>query len=127
MIRALLWLPACAQMALIFGASSVPGDQLPGTVWDKLAHFAVYGLLGLCFLLPLAGGRLSGVTVGRAAAAVLLASVYGISDEMHQSFTPNRSSDVYDVFADAIGAAAAVVVALLLATWWARRRAVRRR
>ena len=34
----------------------------------------------------------------------LLAIVYGVSDEWHQSFVPERSADAADVLADAIGA-----------------------
>jgi VanZ family protein len=95
-------------MALIFGGSSVPGTQLPGTLWDKLVHFLVYGLLGVLFLLPLADGRWSGVTARAAVLAVLLSMVYGTSDELHQRFTPDRTSDAMDVVADTIGAGAAV-------------------
>lgn len=101
-------------MAFIFAASSVPGTQLPGRLWDKLVHFTVYALLGALFVLPLAGGRLSGVTLKTAAAALLLSVLYGLSDEWHQSFTPNRTSDPMDVVADALGAGAGVLAVLLL-------------
>ena len=105
-------------MLLIFLASSVPGDQVPGTISDKLAHLLVYAVLGACFMLPLSGGRVAGVTPGRPAAAVLLAVLYGVSDEVHQSFTPGRTPDAMDVAADAAGAtigAVAVLVAALVA------------
>jgi VanZ family protein len=127
LIRALLWLPAGAQMALIFAASSVPGDQLPGNLWDKLAHLVVYAVLGLCFLFPLAGGRLSGVTASRAAGAVLLSLLYGVSDEIHQSFTPDRSPDAMDVVADTLGAALGAASGLAIARLAGRRRAGRPR
>ena len=48
----------CAYMALIFFASSVPGDELPGHFWDKAVHFSVYAVLGVLFLIPLAEARL---------------------------------------------------------------------
>jgi VanZ family protein len=102
-------------MALIFAASSVPGGQLPGTLWDKLVHLIVYAVLGVFFLLPLVRGRLSGVTVTAAAWAVVFAVIYGISDEWHQSFTPGRSPDVMDVVADTLGAAAGVLCVLTVA------------
>jgi VanZ family protein len=41
--------------------------------------------------------------------AIVLAIAYGVSDEFHQRFVPGRSSDVYDVLADAEGAAAAAL------------------
>jgi VanZ family protein len=101
-------------MTLIFTASAVPGTQLPGHLWDKLVHFTVYGLLGIFFLIPLAGGRLTGVSLRTAAGAVLLSMIYGISDEWHQSFTPGRTPDPMDVAADTLGAAIGVLGVLAL-------------
>jgi VanZ family protein len=108
-MRALLWIPACAQMALIFAASAVPGTDLPGHLWDKLVHLIVYAMLGLLFLLPLSGGRFSGVTLRAAAVAIVLSFLYGVSDELHQTFVPNRTPDVMDVVADTFGATVGVL------------------
>jgi VanZ family protein len=33
----------------------------------------------------------------------ILASIYGITDEIHQSFVPMRDTSVFDVFADGLG------------------------
>jgi VanZ family protein len=101
-------------MALIFFASSVPGDEIPGHFWDKLVHFSVYAVLGVLFLIPLAEARLSQVTMRKAGIAVLLSTVYGAFDEVHQAFTPERTPDVRDLFADALGASLGVVAILLL-------------
>jgi VanZ family protein len=111
----ILWGAAVAHMAFIFAASSVPGTQLPGHLWDKLVHLLVYALLGILFILALAGGRWRGVTARAAVGAVLLALLYGISDELHQAFTPNRTPDVMDVVADTLGAAAGVAAVVLVA------------
>lgn len=35
--------------------------------------------------------------------AVLIASLYGVSDEFHQFFVPGRVASVFDVFADVVG------------------------
>jgi VanZ family protein len=96
-------------MALIFAASSVPGTQVPGRFWDKLVHFVVYAVLGLLLMLPLSGGRLSGVTIRSAIWALALSMLHAISDELHQSFTPGRTSDPMDVVADTLGAAAGIL------------------
>jgi VanZ family protein len=101
-------------MALIFYASSVPGDELPGHFWDKGAHLLVYAGLGVLFALPLAEGQLARVTPRGAAVAVLLSTLYGLFDEVHQSFTPDRSPDARDLVADALGAAIGVAALLLL-------------
>ena len=114
MKRPYLWAPACAYMALIFFASSVPGDQIPGHFWDKLVHLLVYAVLGVLFLVPLAEGRLSQVTIRAAALAVVLSTLYGLFDEVHQAFTPDRTPDVRDLLADGLGAALGVAAILLV-------------
>jgi VanZ family protein len=101
-------------MALIFFASSVPGDELPGHFWDKLVHLLVYAGLSVLLLIPLAEAHLSRVTLTTAATAVLLSTLYGAFDEVHQAFTPDRTPDVRDLLADALGAALGVAALLLL-------------
>jgi VanZ family protein len=46
--------------------------------------------------------------------AIAVGTAYGASDEWHQSFVPNRSSDSGDLAADAVGAAAGAAVAALI-------------
>jgi VanZ family protein len=101
-------------MAAIFFASSVPGDDLPSRFWDKGAHFIVYAGLGVLFLLPLAVARLSNVTSRTALKAVALSAAYGVFDEVHQAFTPNRSPDIRDLLADVLGATLGVICVLVL-------------
>jgi VanZ family protein len=102
-------------MAFIFAASSVPGSQIPGVMWDKLAHLLVYAALGAFYMLPLSGGRIAGVTGTTAGAAIVLSFLYGLSDEVHQMFTPGRSPDILDVVADTAGASLGVAAVALLA------------
>jgi VanZ family protein len=63
----------------------------------------------------LAAARWSRVTVLRAAAAVVLSTLYGVSDEWHQSFVPGRSPDVLDVAADAVGSTIGALAVLAAA------------
>lgn len=112
-----LWLPVLVQMTLIFIASSIPDvPPLPGGMTDKQGHSLGYAILGVLLLRALAGGHMRGVTWRTALGTVLLATLYGVSDEFHQSFVPNRTSDVYDVLADATGAGAATTAGVALAT-----------
>jgi VanZ family protein len=101
-------------MGVLFFASSVPGDELSSHMWDKLEHLLAYAVLGVLFLLPLCGGRLLQMRGATAAMAVLLATLYGAFDEVHQAFTPDRSPDVRDLIADCLGAAVGVSIVLLL-------------
>jgi VanZ family protein len=110
----LAWILAAAWACLIFVLSSIPGRHLPKVeimTHDKLLHAMVYAVLGGLFLLavkatsPLGAGRL--VT-----AAVVLAGLYGLTDEFHQLFVPGRSADLRDAAADAAGALVGASVAL---------------
>jgi VanZ family protein len=106
-------------MVLIFAASSIPDlRNLPGGMSDKSGHGIAYGILGAVLIRALAGGRLAGVTWRRAGLTVLLATLYGVTDEVHQAFVPGRSPDRLDVLADCIGATFAVVVIAVVARAW---------
>lgn len=70
--------------------------------FDKLAHFSVYGLLATLTLKALRNTR------SAAWRTIVAVSLFGLSDEWHQSFVPGRSSTVADWVADTLGAASAV-------------------
>ena len=101
------WLPAALWAATIFALSSIPGRALPELpVWnaDKLVHAAVYGVLGALCWRGARASFASGTAPWRVVLiAVLLTSLYGIADEIHQMFIPNRAPDPNDVLADAAG------------------------
>jgi VanZ family protein len=95
-------------MLLIFAISSVSNlPAVPGNPSDKIEHFAEYGVLGVLLVRALGGRKWGTPTIGTAAIAVVIAVVYGLSDEGHQYFVPGRQSDWHDALADAIGAGAA--------------------
>jgi VanZ family protein len=100
-----LWKLAVAWAAVIFVLSSIPGRAIPAVAivnFDKIAHTGVYFVFGaLCFLaLPKSPSRTASTYVLWAGA---LATLYGVSDEIHQLFVPGRSSEVLDVVADCVG------------------------
>ncbi len=102
------WLPAAAWATTIFLLSSQPWlPSAPGGLTDKHGHALTFGVLALTCLFGMAGGAWHRVTGGMAVLATVLAVVYGITDEWHQSFVPGRMADVADVAADAAGAAVA--------------------
>jgi len=112
-LRHLSLLLALAWVATIFFLSNQPTLHLPSLFdnQDKVMHAGAYGLLGIFILgsMPL---RLPGYTRGQVWFSVLIASLYGISDEFHQSFVPGRTPDVADWLADTLGA---LLAAMLLA------------
>jgi VanZ family protein len=101
--------------ATIVVASSQSGVALPGGIWqaDKIVHFLAFGLLATVTLRAL---RIDSAR-SRAAVAVLLVSLFGASDELHQHFTPGRSCDVFDWLADTLGAGLAVTLYLFWPAW----------
>jgi VanZ like protein len=106
--RLSLWAPVALYMMFIFWLSSIsrPPD-LPSGVSDKAAHMLLYSGLGALLVRARAGGWRRQVTLGIAAVAIVIATLYGISDEFHQSFVPLRQVEARDVLADAIGASLA--------------------
>lgn len=115
MKRLLRWSPVIALLAIEFALSSrskLPGVFFPFPGADKVIHAGYFGLTGLC---ALHAGRKEGWTDGKAALAALLGTlVWGISDEIHQSYVPNRTAEAADVAADVTGAALAVVATRVL-------------
>jgi VanZ family protein len=105
------WIWPVAWAAVIFASSSraqiVDVSPWPGA--DKVAHFLAYGLLGL-LACRLGRGRRAAVL------AVLAASLYGASDEWHQSFVPSRSAEVADWITDTMGAGF-MVMAYTTSAW----------
>ena len=109
--RVRVWGPAWATMVLIFVLSSMSGlGPIPGGVDDGVAHALQYAVLAALLLRGLAGARWRGVRGRAAALAVLLATLYGVTDEAHQWFVPGRTAEVTDLVADALGAAVAAGV-----------------
>lgn len=107
--RGLYWLPAAGVAATIFVLSSFPDfGALEHPLLkesDKLLHGAVYALLGAAILWGLEAGFSQPAIVRRAGVAALAASLYGITDEIHQRFVPGRAGVWQDWVADAVGAA----------------------
>ena len=107
MKRFLRLTPALLYMGLIFYLSSHAAPSIG--VSDKLVHVLEYGALTALLIFGLAGST-SAARV--AALAAGLSFLYGCSDEFHQSFVPNRSSEVLDALADAGGSALAALLYL---------------
>ena len=103
-----LWGPVVVYLAVIFiGSSFSKLPDLPGGVSDKVAHAAEYAVLGLLLTRALAAPSWLPASLPYAAIAVVLAGLYGLSDEWHQRFVPGRDFDLMDLAADVAGAAAA--------------------
>ncbi len=96
--------------SVVLASDNNPQVPVPSFVGlDKLAHFGVFGLLATLVLrTPAVWSR----PRWRAWLAVGAVSLFGITDEWHQSFTPGRAVEFADWVADTAGAVLAVVLYL---------------
>ncbi len=102
------WLLVIAWMAIIFWFSAQPKAALnfgQSTLVSKLAHVTEYAVLG--WLIQRArDDRQAGWQ------SWLMAAIYAVTDEFHQSFTPGRHPLATDVLIDSLGAAIGAAIAV---------------
>lgn len=90
---------------------------------DRGAHFLSFGSVafwiahGTFFTRPRVG------SVRVVLFAVLATGLWGLLDEVHQSFVPDRSPDVVDLFADTLGGIVGASGRAFVALVWPRRTA----
>ena len=104
-----LWGPVVAWLAVTVAASSQSDVGAVGRIPDYVTHGIEYAILGALVARALAGGLGRPLGVGPALAVVALCTAWGVSDEWHQSFVPNRESSAADVGKDFAGASLAVL------------------
>lgn len=113
------FLPPLILMAVIYWLSAQPGLNSGLGVWDtvlrKVAHLVEYGLLWFLWWRALG--------YGSPAPAIAIALGYAATDELHQSFVPDRAGSPVDWAIDAAG----VGLAGLAVTAWSRIGGVRAR
>ena len=94
--RFLKWLPAIVIMLVIFMFSAQPGHEILTFNWadriiKKAGHMIGYGLLALSYW------RVFDFKREKRSLAWLLAVLYAVTDEFHQSFVPGRNPSIWDV------------------------------
>jgi VanZ family protein len=112
----LYWLPLILYCLLIFIQSANPSpEQIPSFRFvDKLLHFAAYAIMGVLFYRAYQTLKFGDNIRLLMLLSAISATLYGISDEIHQSFVPFREAEVADVIADTIGAFSGVYLYQLL-------------
>lgn len=114
-------LPWIAWMAAITVQSSFRGVPLPDLgihFTDKIAHFIVFGILGLLITRGMRHVRKRIIHNHPALTAVILGCIFALTDEIHQAFVPARSAEVLDWVADFVG----ILIFSYLYSLWSNRR-----
>lgn len=95
-------------MALIWYMSSNPDDlilDLPSSATDRFIkealHLIEFAILYVLFVVALAANHK--LTAAASLTAAIIAGLYGITDELHQSFVPARSATLIDAIKDIVG------------------------
>jgi VanZ family protein len=128
----LRWIPALFFAVVIFMFSNIPGNEVkksfdnlnttvqvvssagpekpvlsPAIDWLKVAHGVGYFWLGITVLYAL-------TTQSRWSLlrALLLCSLYAVTDEFHQSFVSSRTASARDVLIDSFAALAGIITIL---------------
>ena len=109
-------------MGVLYQLSDQPAIDAPLLFpgQDKLFHAIVYAVLGGLYLGLFRPGPAAGYAMQARWLALVLAVLYGISDEWHQSFVPGREPDVLDVLADGVGAAVGILLLHVLVKRFSR-------
>lgn len=99
--------PIVAHMGLIAFLSSrsdlpVGPPPFPGS--DKVVHACLFGFLTFLMVRGWVAGQWQQINWTIVIGAIVATSLYGVTDEIHQMFVPNRHPDVLDWVADTVGA-----------------------
>lgn len=114
MLKKLLkWVPAVVICSISVYLSSQPTIEKMPSFWnaDKLVHVVCFG--GLSFWVAFAC-NLKANSLKEIILPLSIVSIYGIIDEIHQSFTPGRSCSVFDWIADTVGAFLGALIFFLI-------------
>ena len=108
----LINLPLIIYWIILFILTSLPSTLAIATdMNDKLNHFGAYGLLSILLYLNLHfQEKIKILSRFPAAFTVLIASIYGLLDEIHQMLVPGRSTEFLDWLADFSGSLVAVLI-----------------
>ena len=100
------WLPVIVYCLAIYIQSDLPLiEHIPSFKFsDQVLHFCAYAVVGLLFYRAYQTLRIKGDSPMLILISILSASLYGISDEIHQYFVPFRDASIWDVVANTLGA-----------------------
>ena len=108
MMLLILWV----MLTILLTSIPNPGIEISIPFSDKIAHFAVYGVMG--FLCAMWRRECNIPPLGAVLAAAAFVAVTGGLDEIHQYWIPGRSMDLFDWIADSVGGGFGAMISAFL-------------
>ena len=107
------WLPPILWALIIFTFSSFPTVETSDFfLWDflikKSAHLIEYGVLAILLYRAMINSDMEKKKA--IIYSIIIAGLYGVTDEFHQSFIPGRGPAARDVAIDTIGATIGILL-----------------
>lgn len=104
----LRWIPLILIMTVIFVFSSIPGTTMPSfglidLIVKKGSHMVGYGLLALSYLFGVGKYDFKSQRI-----AIIIAVLYALTDEWHQTYVVGRFGSFWDVGIDGFGSIVAI-------------------
>lgn len=108
----LINIPLIVYWLILFVLTSLPSSSaITIGISDKIEHFGAYGLLSAVLYMNLFfQKKFELLKKYPATFSVLIASIYGMLDEVHQLFIPGRSAEFLDWSADFLGSLLAILI-----------------
>ncbi len=100
------WFPVIFLTGLEYYFSSqshLPQPPVHIANFDKLEHITMYAPIGFFARRAFKQTKIPFLSEFPGFCAFVFCVFYGFSDEIYQSFVPNRDTDIYDVLSDSIG------------------------
>jgi VanZ family protein len=114
--KVFIYIPLTVYWIILFGATSYPTDALPSFgVSDKVEHLSAFFILGILLNLTLIfQNKYPKLKEKNTLYTILIGSIYGIFDELHQILIPGRFCEFLDFVSDFSGLVLAVVFIILI-------------
>ncbi|MDR0909473.1 MAG: VanZ family protein [Spirochaetaceae bacterium] len=115
-IKILFRLPALIIAIGIFSLSAQSVLPQPKGIfgWDKFQHLLAYASLSFCAGFWFSTQDWKAKPVFALLITIAVSILYGLSDEIHQYFTPGRDCNIFDLLADSLGALIGAFLCLLM-------------
>ena len=109
------WLPVFLYAGLIFyfsSLSTIPSVIIKIISETLILHMIEYAILNILLFRALTNSKNNKLRNNTIFLSIIIATIYGVTDEFHQLFVPGRTFSILDVFVDFIGSLLGLFVCL---------------